>query len=489
MNGTSQTFAGTKRLLPRVLLLLCMLVAIGLQSQPKMPELLKGIRIKELEFSPPKVDRAVFGKDTQLFLLPVTDLPMIDLRLYFAGGTNAEPIARAGSLAAMTRMLEIGGAGSRDGEAFQQALAALGTRLDIAKADEYWSISLRSLPSEFSRSVDLLEDLLLRARFPENELKVIQNAMLTGIKQRNNQPATIAARKLGEILYAGHRRGYSLQESDIRRLSIQELKENLERRLTTSSMQVSLTGQFETVDRERVERLLSLLPRTAPPKLNRLADAADPFEQSKYHGKILLVKKDAVQSAIVAGTLLPAHRHPDFYALQLCNQVLGGGSFNSRLMREIRVKRGLAYYAYSYNQFGAQAGSFVTSSATRLPTTAQTLNLMLQEVRGMQKDVTANELHLARESIINSLVFQFVNPTSYLDSEVRFHRHSMPADYLKNFPTKIRAVKPADVSRVAMRIDPSNLFIVVAGPESLRSDLEKIRPVIVVEPETLLHEK
>ncbi|MDH5656360.1 MAG: insulinase family protein, partial [Spirochaetia bacterium] len=187
---------------------------------------------------------------------------------------------------------------------------------------------------------------------------------------------------------------------------------------------------------------------------------------------------------IFTGTYVPPHNSPDFYALQAGNYILGGGSFNSRLMREIRTIRGLAYYAYSRNIFQKKTGYFASGAGTRIDKVSESLSLMLEIIGGMKAPVKEQELDLARESIINSLVFQFDNPEDILDNEIRFINHGMPENYLKMFPEKINALSREQISKAFQKhIKTDSMHIAVAGPASLKAELETIRPVIVIKPE------
>ena len=473
---------------PVVLTLMLLLVVVGRpgDSAPRAPRgILDGVHIPPLNFVTPKIEvRGLPGK-AELLLVTNRDLPMVQVAFEFARGLDAEPISRAGSLQAMTRLLEIGGAGARDGKEFQEALAQIGARLSVKTAHENWTVSVTSLRDDLPRALDLLRELLLNPRLPAEKLAVVQNELMASIRARNDQAASIAGRKMNEILYPGRRRGYSLQSSDIRRLSAAEAREEWERRMTADQLRVLCSGDLDPQLVGQLERLIDALPRKAAPPAAAEVKDEDPFRSNPLYGKIVLVRKDAVQAVLAAGVLLPPHRHPDFFALQLCNQVLGGGSFNSRLMREIRVKRGLAYYAYSYNSFEGAGGRFGAGSATRVESVAQTLRLMLSTIESMQSGVDKQELHLAKESILNGLVFQFEDPAAYLASEARFRRHGLPPDYLKTFPGKMRQVGDADVRRVARRLQPKNLLLVVVGPERMRASLSSIRPVVVIDPEEL----
>jgi len=157
------------------------------------------------------------------------------------------------------------------------------------------------------------------------------------------------------------------------------------------------------------------------------------------------------------------------------NYILGGGGFNSRLMREIRSDRGLAYSAYSYFQIGRRLpGPFVAGTETKNASVGPAISLtrkIMQELR--DHPVTEEELQLAKESQINSFVFGFENTHSVVSQQMSLAFYGYPADYLAKYRQRIAAVTVADVQRVAREfIDLARQQIVLVGnPQEFRSEL------------------
>ena len=446
--------------------------------------ILTGVRIPPLRFRRPEIKENLLSSGVRLFSLNDPELPMVTLELQFRGGLDSEPVADAGILDASLELLKIGGAGDKSGEEIARALSSMGVRLSFDSSYEYWSISLTSLRRDFDAAFAVLRDILLKPRLNPEKLEVIKTSLRASLRRRNDRPGNIARRKMREILYPGRRRGYFLKEKNIRRLSVERVRSELKRRLTGAKITAALSGDIENLDvAGRLNGLIAKFPRGRSP-LRAESPRPRLYElNERARGNIVLVAHPTVQSVITIGAYLPPHNHRDFFALQMSNYILGGGSFNSRLMREVRVKRGLAYYAYSYNGFFGRDGRFVASSATRVRTTAAALRVMLEVIQGMDEGVSAGELKLARDSILNALVFQFSNPAAILLSELRFRRHNLSPDYMKRFPNKIRSLKKEAVRDVARYRNAKNLFIVVVGPRSLEESLKKIRPVVVIKPD------
>ena len=461
--------------------------------------ILDGLTLEPIAFNPPPVAETELTGGAHLFTAADDTLPYVTLSFYFLGGTQAESLhpentsdaGGPGSLQAALELMETGGAGARSGEEVAELLAGLGAKLEFQSEYEFWSAKLTILKKDFPKGLELLEDTLLRPRLPAERLQIIQHGMLAALDRRNDDPASIAARKMNEVLFAGYRRGYSLQPEDERALSVPAIRGELNRRLRPGGLFVGASGDVAGLNLEtRLNRLIEQFPsvnRTVPIERETISETSDPAflkRIASLRGRILLVDKPAAQSVINIAGFLPARNHPDMYALQTGNYILGGGSFNSRLTREIRVRRGLAYYAYSYNDFDTTIGRFVAGSGTRSFLAHKTLQLMLETIGGMQTNVATTDLSLARDAILNSLAFQFDSPEDAVFQAFRNRMQKMPENYLQNFPPKIRALGAGDLSAVARKyLRPEDLFIVVAGPADLKSKLEEVRPVIVIAPE------
>ena len=452
-------------------------------------KILSGLDIKPLNFSSPDIQEKVLSSGPLLLQTSDNSLPMVTVGIVFEGGLNAERPENRGTLEATIALMKIGGAGDLNGEAMARKIARLGARLSFDAGYENWSVNLTVLKKNFNESFALLQDILLKPKLPADSLLTVQNSFRSGLAQRNDRPDSIARRKLIERLYKGYSRGYFIQKENINNLKVENLKAELARRLRKKDAIVVAGGDLDGLD---IETKFNALFNAFPAPVGELKIERPTYQDlSQKNGKqareILLVNFPAVQASILVSGYLPRRNHPDFYNLQVGNFVLGGGSFNSRLMKEIRVKRGLAYYAYSYNSFFMEDGRFIAASATRLSSVKQTLSLILENVHGIRNGVSEQELGLARDSILNALIFQFGNPSSILQNEVRFRRHGLGKNYLSLFGEKIRAVNNAGIRKtVSKYLDKEKMIIIVVGPASLKSELEKIRPVRVVNPEDIL---
>ncbi|MBI3396613.1 MAG: insulinase family protein [Spirochaetia bacterium] len=462
-------------------------VSAGAKDKPQMNAILDGLKLPPLHFQQPPVETIKLDGGATLITAPDKSLPFLTIDFVFPVGSSGEKRERAGTLASMTDLMQLGGAAGKSGEDITESLARIGASLRISHDYENWTVTLTVLKRDFNTAFSILSDVLLKPNLPADRLEVIKDRLRTDIKQRNDDPARVARRRFMEVMYPGLRRGYTLKLEDVNAITTDRVREDYNVRLHAGGLMIAVSGDYEGLEiKERLTTLTKAFPGSAHARLT-----AEPIEPAAMFKKrdalgqqILLVRYPATQAVIVLGTYLPEHKHPDFYGLQVGNYVLGGGSFNSRLMREVRTKRGLAYYAYSQNDFSATSGHFVSMSGTRVDQAKATLELMLQTIGGIRSPVETDELSLAKEAILNGMVFQYEDPAAFLRNEIRFRLHGLPDNYLTIFPGKVQSVTATDIAATGGRyLNPSQLAVVVVGPESLKSELSALRPVKVVDPE------
>jgi zinc protease len=203
-------------------------------------------------------------------------------------------------------------------------------------------------------------------------------------------------------------------------------------------------------------------------------------------GSIQVAAKDLPQTTIVIGDLGLTKDHPEQYVVRVLNYILGGGGFNSRMMREIRSNRGLAYSAYSYFQVGRRLpGPFVAGTETKNASVSPAISLTREIMQDLRNNlVTDDELQLAKESQINSFVFGFENTHSVVSQKMTLDFFGYPEDYLARYRDRIAAVTAADVQRAAREfINLSRQQVVLVGnPEAFRKQLAEFGlPVVDVD--------
>ena len=239
------------------------------------------------------------------------------------------------------------------------------------------------------------------------------------------------------------------------------LKAYHEKYFAPNNLMLGITGDF---DPKKVKKLLNKYfgdwqkKEIDFPKIPKVIEEPRPGVYQVY--------RDINQANIRFGHLGVNRDNPDRYAISVMNYILGGGGFNSRLMREIRSNRGLAYSVYSYYMGGQiLPGMFVAGCETRNDAVLDTVQIMkslMNEIR--EQPVSEDELRLAKESIINSFVFAFEDSHDIVERTLNLEMYDYPDDYLQSFREKIAAVTVADVQTAARKyLRPDELKIVLVG--------------------------
>ncbi len=159
---------------------------------------------------------------------------------------------------------------------------------------------------------------------------------------------------------------------------------------------------------------------------------------------------------------------PDLHAVRVMNFILGGGSFNSRMMKEIREERGLAYSVYSYFQVGRLLpGPFIAQCETKSSTTIEALELMLAAMKTIREEpVRPEELQVAKESLNNSFVFSFNDPHEVVTQAMRLDFYDYPVGYLESYRDKVESLTLAAIQQAARaHLQPEKMSIVLIGNE------------------------
>ena len=203
---------------------------------------------------------------------------------------------------------------------------------------------------------------------------------------------------------------------------------------------------------------------------------------ARSSGKIFFIPMDLDQATIVTGTYAPELSYKGNYPLHVMNYILGGGSFNSRLTSDIRVKRGLAYSVFSLVRNRYSTGVFMSFVQTRNENVPLVLSLINENIDKMTKDpVPESELSWARESIINSFIFKFENISGILSNYLDIDYNNLDKNYYNDYTDNIKSVTSKEILEEAKLLFGNGKIIVIAGNKNLVHDLKSYGEVIILE--------
>lgn len=421
----------------------------------------------KLHFSFPTVVKQQLKNGMRVYLKEDHELPLVEISLLIGGGSIHDPLDKTGLSELFAATLETGGAGDLSPLALESELAAMAAELSVSSSTYSYSIDMSLRQQDLQRGIEILADLLRRPRFAEDRLELARKQLLESIARKNDDPSSIASRLLAEAVYPHHPFGSFPQAEVVRSFSRDDLLQLQQRYLHPNNVWIAVSGDVKQ------QQLLTLLKQNFAdwPAVEIAGQALPPLPPPPT-ARIIIADKDISQSSILLGQPGIDKDNPDLFALRVANFILGGGGFNSRMMREIRSNRGLAYSVYSYFQVGRRLpGLFVAGSETKCATTAEVVTLMRQAIALMRdKPVSAAELELAKRSLINSFIFAFNDTHSIVSRKLRLDFFAYPPDYLETYRQKVAAVTVADVQRVARKyFHPDQLQIVLVGDSRLFS--------------------
>ncbi len=411
-----------------------------------------------------KVQEVTTPAGINVWLVEEPSIPFTALEIRFRGGTSLDAPGKRGSVYLMTGLLEEG-AGELDARAHARALEALAASFDYSATDDEVSISARFLTENRDEAIALLRATIHEPRFDEDALERVRAQVIAGRQADAKDPDSIARAAFNRIAYGDHPYGSDGEGTveSVTALTREDMIAAHSAVFARDRLYVSAVGDVTPEDLgAMVDGLLADLPETGAP-IPGEAEVDIP-------GGVSVVEFDTPQSVAVFGQPGMAQSHPDFFAAYVLNQILGGGSFESRLMNEVREKRGLTYGVYSYLAPRDLAAVYLGSVASANDRIAEAISVIGDEwYRAANDGVTASEVEAAKTYLTGAYPLRFDGNGPIARILTGMQMQGLPADYIATRNDKVRAVTVEDVNRVAKELlDPDGLqFVVVGRPEGL----------------------
>ncbi|MGE4544942.1 MAG: M16 family metallopeptidase [Pedobacter sp.] len=414
-----------------------------------------------LSFELPKVEKFQLTNGVKVFLCEDHELPLVTMSAMFDAGNINDPPDKSGLAQLHSSAVRGAGAGDRSADEVEADLERMAADLSVSSETYATVLNLSLQTADLDQGVGLLTDMMRRPLFEPQRVELARRRMLEGIRREADSSAVVAQKTLVSALYQGHALGAMPTLESVEAIKREDLEKFHRRFIRPDNLWLAVSGD---IDRKTLESLLGRLfegwnsVSQPSPQLQPL-----PLEQPS---SISLVRKEIPQTTVLMGQRGIEKTDPDLYALRVLDFILGGGSFNSRLMQEIRSKRGLAYSVYSYFQVGRRLpGLFVAGAETKNATVAEVVGLMRQEMENMTREpVTEDELILAKDSLINSFVFAFDDSHEIVSQTMRLVFYGYPDDYLIRYRDRLAAVTAEDVLAAARRhLHPRTQTVVLVG--------------------------
>lgn len=394
--------------------------------------------------------------------------PVLNLDLYLPAGGAADPAGKPG-VASMTAELLTKGTPTRDAKAIAEAIEGVGGSLSAGTDDDDLTVSADVLSDQAELAFDLLSDVALRPAFPETELETYRGQKLSALTAALGQPDAVAERIFAREVYGAHPYGRAETPESVKAITAADLKAFHEANFKPGGALLVVSGDITPARaRELALRFFGGWRGAAPTR------PAFPAVNAAERMRIVLVHRPgSVQSNLIVGRPALRPDSPDYWAANLANQVLGGWS-DSRLFQILRQQKGWTYGAYSSVDRMRDVGVFSATAEVRTEVTDSALAEMIHQLRRMGTEtVPADELESAKSYLAGSYPGRFETPGMIANRLAGTRLLGLPAEHLRQYPERIRAVTAAQVQRAAATyFSPDKAVVVVVG------DATKVLPKI-----------
>lgn len=398
------------------------------------------------------------------WLVEDRNIPFTALEIRFRGGASLDPPETRGAVRLMTALLEEG-AGEMDAQGFARATEGVAADFDYSAGDDTVSVSARFLTETRDEAIDLLRASLVAPRFDEAAIERVRAQALSAIRSDLQDPGVIASRAFDRLAFDDHPYGTPSDGTpeSVRALTREDLVAAHEAALARDRIVVGAAGD---IDAEELGQLLDDLLGDLPAEGAPLPADVD----VEMPGGNRVVDFDTPQSVAVFGHAGLPRDHEDFFPAYVLNHIVGGGGFESRLMEEVRDKRGLTYGVYSFlapKDHAALHMGRVASSNDRIAEAISVIRDIWRDVAA--EGVTEEELADAKTYLTGAYPLRFDGNGPIANILVAMQLDDLPIDYAETRNERVRSITLDEIDRVAAELfDPERLTFVVAGqPEGL----------------------
>jgi zinc protease len=419
---------------------------------------------KPVEFIPPEPDRVVLENGTVVYLLEDHELPLISMTAIMRTGSWLDPADKIG-LAAMTgSIMRTGGGGGLSSEQVDEELEQFAGDVGISIGRQSGSASLDVLSKDLKRGLQIFAGLIRTPAFEPARVELAKLQAIEGIRRRQDNPGSIVGREFVKLLYgADHPTARESSIESITRITRDDLVAFHRKTIHPNGMMLGVTGDF---DKSAMLALLREVFGDWKQGEVPVLTIADVPQSLTAKPVVRFVNKDTSQTHLRVGHLSIKEQDPDYVALAIANDILGGSSFRSRLFNDVRTKRGLAYSVGSRLNSGVHdQGVWLMRAETKLPSTQEVITRFVANMERMRTElVTDSELAEAKEAYVNSFVFSFASSSAIVGRLIELEYDGLPKDFLQQLRARVIALTKDEILAASKKhFHPERLTIVAVG--------------------------
>lgn len=431
--------------------------------------------LEELDLDTPPARRGLdlqhwqTRQGTPVYFMHAGELPMLDIQLLYAAGASRD--GELPGLAMFTNAMLNEGTGSLDAGDIAAGFERLGAQFSNSSHRDMGLISLRTLTADdkLEPALTLFAQILAKPSFPAASLERIREQLLAGLRYARQRPGAQASEALWSTLYPGHPYGIPPDgtEDSLKGISRDDLQRFQQTYYNAGNAVIALVGD---IDRARAEQLAQHLADAMPQGPGaEPTPPADTVAATRQH-----IDFASSQTHVLVAQQGMSRTDPDYAALYLGNQILGGSGFGSRLVEEVREKRGLSYSVSS--QFSAMQapGPFVISLQTRSDQAEQALDVVNQTLdRFIEQGPTETEVNRAKQQLLGEFPLSTASNSAIVAQLAAIGFYDLPLNHMQLFLDRVQALTADDIrAAFARHLPASERVVITVGPPQPPADPE-----------------
>jgi zinc protease len=406
-----------------------------------------------------KIQHLISPGGIEAWFVQDATVPIVAMEFAMGGGAAQDPSEKAG-VGNMVADLIDEGSGDLDSKTFHERLERRAIELSFSVTRDNFRGSLRMLRDDKDEAFDLLRMSLTSPHFDSADVERIRTQVISGLRRETSNPGSLASRKFLEIAYGDHPYGRPTGGSlhTVPDITIADLKDYVRRVLTREKLKIAVVGDIDAASLGKLlDRTFGGLPAKSSLVPVPDIDAAQPPQRE-------FIPLDVPQTVVTFGGPGIKRSDPDFMAAYVVNHILGGGSLSSRLYREVREKRGLAYSVYDSLLWMDHSAMFVGNTGTRADRAGETVEAVTREVRRISEEgPTQQELDEAKSYLKGSRMLSLDTSSKLAGALLQYQLDRLPIDYIERRNALVDAVTLEDTKRAAQRLWGHGLLTVVVG--------------------------
>lgn len=412
-----------------------------------------------------RIQRVVSPGGIEAWLVHDTTLQLVAMEIGFIGGAAQDPAEKPG-VGSLTASLLDEGAGDLDARAFQDRMAEKAIELRFDASRDLVGGSLRTLSENIEPAFELLRLAVNEPRFDDEAVERIRQGQLAGLRRRLNDPSTLASLGWSAKAFPNHPYGRPVSGTleSVPTITRDDLAGFAKRTMARDNLKIAVVGDISAEQlAPALDKIFGALPAKA-----ELTPVPDVVPQGL--GATEVKELDVPQTSVIFGGIGLKRNDPDFIPAFVLNHILGGSAFSSRLFKEVREKRGLAYSVYSHLAPLDHAALILGGTATKNDRTAESIELIRAEYLKLLTDgPSQDELEDAKSYLIGSFALRFDSSAKVASQLLQIQIDNLGIDYIDVRNQLVAAVTLDDVKRVAGRLreNPALLFSLVGKPTGL----------------------